>query len=495
MSELKKYRMLIGGQWVDPASGAWFESVNPYTAAAWALIPRGGKDDVERAVAAAKAAFYGDDWHKLTATARGALLSRLADLIAADAARLSEIETTDNGKLIAEMRGQLNYIPQWFRYFGGLADKIEGRVIPIDKPGVFNFTREEPLGVVAAITPWNSPLLLAAWKLAPALAAGNTVVWKPSEFSSVSALAFGELFERAGFPPGVVNIVTGFGGEVGEPLIAHSDVAKIAFTGGDKTGEHVYQLAARGLKHVTLELGGKSANIVFDDAEIDQAVKGVVSGIFAATGQTCIAGSRALIHRPIMDRFVDELLALARTAKMGNPLDMGTQVGPITTRPQYEKVLDYIRIAKEEGAVCRLGGAPAQRPECGNGWFVEPTIFTGVKPDMRIAQEEVFGPVLSIIPFDTEDDAVRIANGTVYGLAAGVWTKSIRRALTMSERLEAGTIWINTYRAVSYMSPFGGYKRSGIGRESGIDAIREYLQTKSVWIDIAGNAPNPFVMR
>jgi len=495
MSELKKHRMLIGGQWTDPATGSWFESVNPFTAAPWALIPRGSKEDVDRAVAAAKAAFYDGEWHKLTATARGALLSRLGDLITAEAVKLAEIETTDNGKLIAEMRGQLTYIPQWFHYYGGLADKIEGRVLPIDKPGIFNFTREEPLGVVAAITPWNSPLLLATWKLAPALAAGNTVVWKPSEFSSVSALAFGELFERAGFPPGVVNIVTGFGGEVGEPVITHRDVAKSAFTGGDKTGEHVYQLAARGLKRVTLELGGKSANIVFDDADIDQAVKGVVSGIFAATGQTCIAGSRALIHRPILDKFVEQLLALAKTARMGNPLDMGTQVGPITTRPQYEKVLDYIRIAKEEGAVCRLGGAPAQRPECGSGWFVEPTIFTGVKPDMRIAQEEVFGPVLSIIPFDTEDEAVRIANGTAYGLAAGVWTTSIRRALMMSERLEAGTVWVNTYRAVSYMSPFGGYKRSGIGRESGIDAIREYLQTKSVWIDIAGNAPNPFVMR
>jgi acyl-CoA reductase-like NAD-dependent aldehyde dehydrogenase len=495
MSELKKHRMLIGGQWVEPASGSWFESLNPFTAAPWALIPRGAKADVDRAVAAAYAAFYDDAWRKLTATARGALLGRLGDLIAAEADKLAEIETTDNGKLIAEMRGQLNYIPQWFHYYGGLADKIEGRVLPIDKPGVFNFTREEPLGVVAAITPWNSPLLLATWKLAPALAAGNTVVWKPSEFSSVSALAFGELFQRAGFPPGVVNIVTGYGSEVGEPLITHRDVAKIAFTGGDKTGEHVYQLAARGLKRVTLELGGKSANIVFDDVDIEQAVKGVVSGIFAATGQTCIAGSRALIHRPILDKFVEQLLALAKTARMGNPLDTATQVGPVTTRPQYEKVLDYIRIAKEEGAVCRLGGAPAQRPECGSGWFVEPTIFTGVKPDMRIAQEEVFGPVLSIIPFDTEDEAVRIANGTVYGLAAGVWTTSIRRALMMSERLEAGTVWVNTYRAVSYMSPFGGYKRSGIGRESGIDAIREYLQTKSVWIDIAGNAPNPFIMR
>jgi len=491
---VKKHQMLIGGKWVDPATGEWFESVNPFTAKAWALVPRGSKADVDNAISAAKCAFQGE-WRRLTATARGALLHKLGDLIAAEAARLAEIESTDNGKLIAEMRGQLNYIPQWFYYYGGLADKIEGRVIPIDKPGVFNFTREEPLGVVAAITPWNSPLLLATWKLAPALAAGNTVVWKPSEFSSVSAFAFGELFEKAGFPPGVVNIITGFGNEVGEPLITHQDVAKVAFTGGDKTGEHVYGLAARGIKPVTLELGGKSANIVFDDADLDQAVKGVVSGIFAATGQTCIAGSRALIHRPIHKEFVERLLDLAKTARMGNPLDASTQVGPVTTRPQYEKVLDYIRIAKEEGAVCRLGGAAAQREECGSGWFVEPTIFTDVNPQMRIANEEVFGPVLSVIPFDDEDEAVRIANNTVYGLAAGVWTQSIRRALMMSERLEAGTVWVNTYRAVSYMSPFGGYKRSGIGRESGIEGIRDYLQTKSVWIDIAGNAPNPFVMR
>ncbi len=493
---MKKHQMLIGGKWVDPASGEWFESVNPYTAKPWALVPRGSKADVDQAIAAAKCAFQaGSEWRKLTASARGALLHKFGDLVAAEAQRIAEIESTDNGKLIAEMRGQLNYIPQWFYYFGGLADKIEGRVIPIDKPGVFNFTREEPLGVVAAITPWNSPLLLATWKLAPALAAGNTVVWKPSEFSSVSAFAFGELFEKAGFPPGVVNIITGFGNEVGETLITHQDVAKVAFTGGDKTGEHVYGLAARGIKHVTLELGGKSANIVFDDADIEQAVKGVVSGIFAATGQTCIAGSRALIHRPIHAEFVERLLALAKTARMGNPLDASTQVGPVTTRPQYEKILDYIRIAKEEGAVCRLGGAPAQREECGSGWFVEPTIFTDVNPQMRIANEEVFGPVLSVIPFDDEEEAIRIANNTVYGLAAGVWTQSIRRALLMSERLEAGTVWVNTYRAVSYMSPFGGYKRSGIGRESGIDAIHDYLQTKSVWIDIAGNAPNPFVMR
>lgn len=492
---MQSYKMLIGGAWRDAAGGETFETENPFLGAPWALVPRATVADVDAAVAAARTAFRNPDWRKITASARGALLRRLGDLIAREAGRLAEIETRDNGKLITEMRGQLNYIPQWFYYFGGLADKVEGRVIPIDKPGMFNFTREEPLGVVAAITPWNSPLMLATWKLAPALAAGNTIVWKPSEFSSVSALELGPLFEQAGFPPGVVNILTGFGSEIGERLVSHPDVAKVAFTGGDRTGQSVYELAARSIKPVTLELGGKSANIVFADAAIDNAVKGTVSGIFAATGQTCIAGSRALVQRSIHEEFVDNLVALAKTARMGDPALDTTQVGPITTRPQRAKVLDYIDIAKREGAQCQLGGAAATRPECGNGWFVEPTIFTGVEPTMRIAQEEVFGPVLSIIPFDDADEAVEIANGTQYGLAAGVWTQNIGTALTMSERLEAGTVWVNTYRAVSYMSPFGGYKRSGIGRESGLNAIREYLQEKSVWIDTIGEVANPFVQR
>jgi len=492
---MKKHRMLVDGAWLDPATGEWFESVNPYTAQPWALIPRGGSTDVDRAVASARKAFYSKEWRGLTASARGALLRKLADLLAVEADRLAELETTDNGKLLAEMRAQLHYAPKWIHYFAGLADKIEGRVLPTDKPGFFNFTREEPLGVIAAITPWNSPLLLAIWKLAPALAAGNTVVLKPSEHSSVSALVFGELFEKAGFPPGVVNIITGFGNEVGEPLITHPDVAKVAFTGGDKTGQAVYEQAARGIKRVTLELGGKSANIVFDDADLDQAVNGVVAGIFAATGQTCIAGSRALIHRPIYDAFVERLITLARSARMGNPLDLDTQVGPITTRPQFEKVLDYMQVAKSEGAACLLGGRPARRPECGTGWFVEPTIFANVRPEMRIANEEVFGPLLALIPFDDEEEAIQIANSTIYGLAAGAWTSSIRRALVMSERLEAGTVWVNCYRVTSYMTPFGGFKRSGFGREGGAEAIREYLQTKSVWIDIEGKTPNPFGLR
>ena len=495
MSELQTYRLHIGGRQVDPAGGEWFESFNPYTGKPWARIPRATAADVDRAVEAAHAAFTDSAWSQATATGRGALLRRLGDLIAENAERLARTEVRDNGKLIAEMGAQLRYMPQWYYYFGGLADKIEGAVIPIDKPEMFNFTRHEPYGVVAMVTPWNSPLLLLSWKLAAALAAGNTAVVKPSEFTSASTLEFAELFEQAGFPPGVFNVVTGDGAGAGAALVEHPKVAKIAFTGGPAGGRSVYEAAARNLKPVTLELGGKSPNIVFDDADIDGAVKGVVSGIFAATGQTCIAGSRLLVQRSVHDAFVDRLVTFAATARMGDPSDPGTQVGPITTQPQYRKVLDYIDIAKREGAVCVLGGRAGSAPECGDGWFVEPTIFTGVRNDMRIAQEEVFGPVLVVIPFEDEDDAVRIANDIPYGLAAGVWTQSIRRALKMSERIKAGMVWINTYRAVSYMSPFGGFKQSGVGRENGQESIREFLQTKAVWISSATDVPNPFILR
>ncbi len=493
--ELRSYRMLVDGEWIDAASGETFESFDPFTARPWARAPRGAAEDADRAVRAAHAAFEGDAWHGLTATQRGALLRRLGDLVAENAAELARVEVQDNGKLLSEMAAQLAYVPQWYYYFGGLADKVEGAVLPIDKPGNFTYTRHEPLGVVVAITPWNSPLLLTAWKLAPALAAGNTVVIKPSEYTPASTLEFARLFEAAGFPPGVVNVVTGYGDEVGAPLVEHPLVAKVAFTGSDRTGEQIYASAARGIKRVSLELGGKSPNIVFDDADIDNAVKGAISGIFAATGQTCIAGSRLLVQRSIHDEFVARLVEFARSARLGNPMDLDTQVGPVTNLAQFDKVLSYIDIARGEGVETVLGGARAARPECGDGWFVEPTIFTGVDNSMRIAQEEVFGPVLSVIPFDDEEQAIAIGNDVAFGLAAGVWTQSIRRALLISERLRAGTVWVNTYRAVSYMAPFGGYKRSGLGRESGQDAIREYLQTKTVWISTATETPNPFVIR
>lgn len=492
---MQRYQMYIDGRYVDPSSGQFFSSENPYTGEAWAEMPRGNHADVEAAVQAAHNAFAHGDWSRLTPTQRGALLRKLGDLVTRDAEQLAATEVRDNGKLLAEMRGQLNYIPQWFYYYGGLADKIQGTVIPLDKPGYFNFTRNEPLGVVAVITPWNSPLMLTAWKIAPALAAGCTVVIKPSEFTSASILEFVQLFAEAGFPPGVVNVVTGFGNEVGSPLIEHPLVRKISFTGSDRTGKAINIAAAEHFKHVSLELGGKSPNIVFADANIDDAVNGAISGIFSATGQTCIAGSRLLLEESIHDDFMEKLLNLARTARMGDPMGAETQVGPITTRPQYDKVLSYIDIAQKDGARLVLGGKPGTRPECGKGWFVEPTIFTDVKNDMRIAQEEVFGPVLAVIKFKDEADAVSIANDSCYGLGAGVWTSDIGRALRMSEKIQSGTVWVNTYRAVSVMSPFGGYKHSGLGRENGIDAIREYLQTKSVWINSGAPNGNPFVMK
>jgi (Z)-2-((N-methylformamido)methylene)-5-hydroxybutyrolactone dehydrogenase len=492
---LTTYNMFIGGAWVEAASGDYFESDDPFLAEPWALIPKGNAQDADRAVRAAHQALTTGAWPQMTASQRGALLRKLGDAIVPEAKRLAEIEVRDNGKLLAEMGGQTAYLPNWYYYYGGLADKVEGAVIPTDKAEMFNFTRHEPLGVVAAITPWNSPLLLTAWKLAPALAAGCTVVLKPSEYTSASVLEFMKLVEAVGFPPGVVNVVTGFGPDVGTPLIEHPLVAKVAFTGSDTTGQSIYERAARGLKRVTMELGGKSPQIVFDDCNIENAVKGVISGIFAATGQTCIAGSRLLVQESIHDQFVDKLVAFAKTAKMGNPMHLDTQVGPVTNPMQFKKVLDYIDIAKGEGAETVLGGSRATRPECGAGWFVEPTIFTGVKNRMRIAQEEVFGPVLSVIPFADEEEAVAIGNDVVFGLAAGVWTQSMRRAFLMSERLQAGTVWVNTYRAVSYLSPFGGYKRSGLGRENGQEMIKEYLQTKSVWMSFATEVPNPFVMR
>jgi len=495
VTQLKNIQMYIDGQFVDAQSGEEFESFYPFTGKAWSTVAKGSPDDVDRAVSAAKKAFDGPDWSNLTATDRGHLLRKLGDIIAENADRLAALEVQDNGKLLAEMSMQLKYIPQWYYYFAGLADKIEGRVLPIDKPDMMTYTVKEPLGVVAAILPWNSPLLLVAWKLAPALAAGNTIVLKPSEFTSASTVEFAKLTKQVGFPKGVINVVTGFGADVGDALVTHPGVAKVTFTGGSDTGKKVYQAAAAGMKKVNLELGGKSPNIVFDDANLDNAMKGAISGIFAATGQTCIAGSRLLVQRSIHDEFVEKLVNFAKTARMGDPMNLDTQVGPVTTLPQYEKVLSYMDVARQDGAECLMGGGKATRPECGDGWFVEPTIYGGVRNDMRIAQEEVFGPVLSIIPFEDEDEAIQIGNDVVFGLAAGIWTESTRRALTVAKAIKAGSIWVNTYRAVSYMAPFGGYKQSGLGRENGQETIQEFLQTKTVWLSYAEETPNPFIMR
>lgn len=493
LDTLPKYGNYIDGKIVPPSTREYLPTDNPYTGETWALIGRGNKADVDAAVTAADRAFQSGAWPELTASERGHLLWKLGDLIEAHADRLAAIEMRDNGKLAAEVTKQVRYIADYFKYYAGLADKIQGAVIPTDKKDVFTYTKYEAKGVVAIITPWNSPLTLTSWKLAPALAAGCTVVIKPSEFTSASMLEFAELFGQAGFPPGVVNVVTGLGQEVGEPLVTHPLVAHIGFTGGDAAGRKIYELAARGLKTVTLELGGKSPNIVFDDADLDQAVKGVVSGIFAAAGQTCQAGSRLLVQDSIHDDFVDRLVRFASNARLGDPTLPDTQIGPIATRPQFEKVLGYIDIARAEGAQCVLGGKA--RSDIGAGQFIEPTIFTGVRNDMRIAQEEVFGPVLSVIRFKDEADAIRIANDVQFGLAAGVWTKSLKRSMLMTDKIRAGTVWVNNYRASSFTSPFGGFKNSGIGRESGVEAIKEYLETKCVWLSSDLDVPNPFIRR
>ena len=475
---MKTYQHWINGASSAPSSAQWIDSFDPYQGIAWTRIARGNAEDVGRAIAAAHNAMYKGPWSRMTASQRGKVLHRIGDLLAdpKNAQHLAEVESRDNGKILAEMQGQLKYLPEFWYYFAGLADKVEGTVIPVDKADMLAMTLREPVGVVAAITAWNSPLMFFALKCAPALAAGCAVVLKPSEFASASSLEFAALTREAGLPDGVINVITGLGQEIGTPLVEHPDIAKVTFTGSDKTGAKVYEAAARGMKRVSMELGGKSPNIVFADADLDQACVGVVAGIFGAAGQMCTAGSSKL--------------------KLGDPASPDTEIGPIANAPQFEKVLQYIEVAKSEGALCLLGGAPATGQGLKGGLFVQPTIFSGVTNQMRIAQEEVFGPVLSIIGFETEQDAIEIGNDVVYGLAAGVWTQDIGRGVRMSKALRAGMVWVNTYRAYSCMVPIGGMKHSGLGRESGIEAIHEFLETKSVMISTAAAAPaNPFLQR
>ena len=489
---MKRYQNFIDGEWVAPAGGQEIESENPYTRQTWATIARSGPDDVDRAVQAAYAAFKVGPWSKLSASARGKLLWRMGDLLEANVEHLALLETSDNGRTLSDMRGIVLYLADYFRYFAGLADKIEGAVPPLEKADYFNYTRHEPYGVVAAITPWNSPLLLVAWKLAPGLAAGNTFVLKPHEVASAGTLELAALFTEAGFPNGVVNVVTGTGVEVGEPLVTHPKVRKIAFTGGDTAGRAIYQTAAADFKPVTLELGGKSPNIVFADANLDNAAKGSVLGMFNTSGQACIACSRVLVQDGIYDEFVARLIAHTSAARLGDPTDPATEMGPMGCASHFAKVMGYLDLAREEGARVLLGGGASQRPGLEDGYFIEPTILGDVDNSMRIAREEIFGPVMSVIRFKDEEEAIRIANDSDFGLGAGVWTENMRTAIRVANQLEAGSVYVNSYRVVSYMSPFGGYKHSGLGRENGVDAIKEYLQVKSVWFSLNETAPPPF---
>ncbi len=493
-SESVRYGLLIGGEDVQPGAGRVLPSIDPTTGATWAEIGAADAADVDRAVRAARAAFEGEAWRSLSPTRRGRLMMRLADAITEHAESIATVETRDNGKLYKEMLAQLRAIPEWLYYFGGLADKVEGRVIPHDRSSVFNYTLREPVGVVGIIIPWNSPVLLLMYSMAPALAAGNTVVVKPSEHASASVLETVRLAEQVGFPPGVINVVTG-DGEAGGALVDHPDVARVSFTGSDATGRVIAGRAAGRLAGVTLELGGKSANIVFADANLEAAEAGILAGIFAAAGQTCVAGSRALVAAEIHDELLARVARRAETIRLGDPMDEATQMGPIANPPQLARVTRMVEEARAAGADVVSGGEQGRVDGLPDGLFYRPTVLSGVDNTSRIAQEEVFGPVLTMIPFRDEAEAVALANGTRYGLAAGLWTQDVQRAHRVARQLQAGTVWVNLYRAVTYNSPFGGYKESGLGRANGAEAIDEYLQTKSVWLELSGEVQDPFVLR
>ncbi len=481
--EIQPGKLFIGGKWVEASSGKTFPTVNPATGEVITQLAEAGEAEVEVAVAAARAAFEEGPWPKMSAADRGKLLTRIADLIEKNIEEFAYLETLDNGKPIFESRYvDIPMVVEVFHYYAGWATKIHGETIPVRGP-FFNYTLREPVGVVAAIVPWNFPLLLASWKIAPALATGNTVIYKPAQLTSLTALKFAEICQQAGVPEGVVNVLTGKGSVIGMGLVKHPGVDKIALTGSTETGKAVMRAGADTLKRITLELGGKSPNIVFADADLDAAVKGAYNGIFYGKGEVCAAGSRLFVDKKIHDNFMEKLVARTQKLQPADPLEPKTRLGAIVSEEQMRKVLEYVEIGKGEGARLLTGG---QRATVGNGkgYFVLPTVFDGVRNDMRLAQEEIFGPVLATIEFGDVEEVIREANKNPYGLAAAVWTRDLRKAHYVAHRLRAGTVWINAYNVYDPAAPFGGYKASGFGRELGPHALEHYTQVKDVWVNL-----------
>ena len=491
---MKHYQMYIDGEWCDAEDGAKLDSVNPATGEVWATAAVAGEAEVNRAVAAAQRALNEGPWAEMNATQRGKLLHKLGDLIGKHSQHLGEIETIDSGKLGKETRAQTGYVSDYYYYFAGLADKIQGATLPIDKPDMHVFTKRVPIGVVAAVVPWNAQMFLTATKIGPALAAGNTVVLKASEQAPAPMFEFARIVEEAGFPAGVVNVITGYGEPCGRLLTSHPDVARVAFTGGPETARHIVRNTAENFAVVSLELGGKSPIIVFEDADMESAVNGVIAGNFGATGQSCVAGSRVFIQSSIREQFLEKLVERAAQIKIGDPLAEDTQVGPLATREQLDHISESVDDAVKEGAKLLHGG---KRPDgFDSGWYYTPTILDCPNQQIRTVREEMFGPVLSALSFDTEAEAIEYANQSNFGLGSGIFTNNVARALRVSDAIRSGIVWINTYRVISPIAPFGGFKNSGPGRESGIDTIYDYTRTKTVWINTSSEPmANPFVMR
>jgi (Z)-2-((N-methylformamido)methylene)-5-hydroxybutyrolactone dehydrogenase len=484
----RQEKLFVGGEWVSPLDGEVVPSIDPSLGRPWASVALGGKADIDRAVAAANEALRGP-WRKITPTGRANLLRRLADLYAASAARLAQLESQDSGMPIRDSRAGISAHAPYYHYYAGLADQIQGRQIPMG-PSAHVYTSREPVGVVGAITPWNAPLQTVMWKLAPALAAGCAVVLKTAEQTPITGFELGKLCEEAGFPKGVVNVVPGLGATAGAALVAHPGVNKISFTGEHRTAQVIMRAAAVNLKRLSFECGGKSPHIIFDDADVTQAINAATHSAFAACGQSCALGSRLLVHESIYEKVVAELGARSQKVRVGQALDPATHMGPQAHWEQLQKTLRYLDIGKAEGARLVAGGK--RLAELGDGFFVAPTVFADVTNTMRIAREEIFGPVVSIIRFKDEEEAIRVANDTEYGLVAGLWTQNVARAHRVAAQIQAGTVWVNTYRYVRHKIPYGGFKMSGLGRENGPEGLDAYLETKSTVIDLTGKYPDAY---